>query len=171
MLSYFVAPLRRTVEALVSSDSPRQLAAGFTLGMVVGLMPKGNLIAISLCVLIFSLRINRGLALVAVVLFSCLGAAMDPFAHKVGLAVLNYAPMQACYASLFNMPLGPWLGFHNTVVMGAFCIGVYVSYPTYWATRKSSERLQPRLRALVRRYRIARLVFDVDTETEQRQAA
>jgi uncharacterized protein (TIGR03546 family) len=171
MLSSFVAPLRRTIEALVSSDSPRQLAAGFTLGMVVGLLPKGNLIAISLCVLVFSLRVNRGLALVAAVLFSALGTAMDPFAHKLGLIVLGYEPMQACYAAIYNMPLGPWLGFNNTVVMGLLCIGSYIAYPTYWASRTRSERLQPRAKALVHRYRLAGFVIDADTEIEPRQAA
>ena len=171
MLSYFVAPLRRTIEALVSSDSPRQLAAGFTLGMMIGILPKNNLIAMSLCVLIFSLRVNRGLALVAAVLFSCLGTSIDPFAHKVGLTVLNYEPMQACYAAVFNLPLGPWLSFNNTVVMGSLCIGLYLAYPTYWTSRVSCARLQPRTKALVHRYRIARMIFDVDSETEQRQAA
>jgi uncharacterized protein (TIGR03546 family) len=176
MLAYFVAPLRRTVEALVSSDSPRQLAAGFTLGMIVGLVPKGNLIAVSLCVLIFSLRVNRTLALAAAVLFSCLGAAIDPFAHKLGLTVLGYQPLEACYASVYNLPLGPWLGFNNSVVMGSLCIGLYLAYPAYWSSRTGCERLQPRATAWLNRSRMMRWLFDIEpleskTEAKQRQAA
>jgi hypothetical protein len=63
MFSYVAGPLRQAAMALVAGDWPRQLAAGFALGMVVGLVPRGNLIAVSLCVLLFSLRVNKGFEL------------------------------------------------------------------------------------------------------------
>jgi uncharacterized protein (DUF2062 family) len=65
MLSNVARPLRRAARALVAGDWSRQLAAGFALGMVVGLVPSGHLIAVSLCVLLFSLRVNKGLGLAA----------------------------------------------------------------------------------------------------------
>src|SRR5215467_8981886 len=126
MFSAIVRPLRQAIGALVASDSPRQLAAGLALGMVIGLVPKGNLIALSLCVLVFSLRVNTSLALVAAFAFSWAGSVLDPFAGKLGLQVLSIASMQATYASVFNLPLGPWLGFNNTVVMGSLLIGLYL---------------------------------------------
>ena len=135
MRSAIIAPLRKLVQALLVSSAPSQLAAGFTLGMVIGLMPKTNLIALSLCVLLFSLRCNKGLALVAAVLFSCAASWTDPFAHKLGLAVLRMEPLQASYASAFNLPLGPWLGFNNTVVSGSLLLGLYLAYPAYWVIR------------------------------------
>ncbi|MCI0334949.1 MAG: hypothetical protein L0228_17215 [Planctomycetes bacterium] len=61
MFSSIIALIRRIVHALVASNSPGQLATGFTLGMIIGLVPKSNLIALSLCVLLFSLRCNREL--------------------------------------------------------------------------------------------------------------
>ncbi|MCI0492161.1 MAG: TIGR03546 family protein [Planctomycetes bacterium] len=154
MFSYFIAPVRRVIEALVSSDSSRQLAAGFTLGMIVGLLPKGNLIAISLCVAIFALRVNTGFALVAATLFSWVGPAIDPFAHKLGGTVLTCQPMQACYASLWNAPLGSWSGFNNTVVMGSLCIGLYFAYPVYWACLTSCETTRPTAAAWANRFLI-----------------
>jgi uncharacterized protein (TIGR03546 family) len=135
MFSAIVAPLRRIVHALLADAAPSQLAAGFTLGMIVGLMPKGNLIALSLCVLLFSMRCNKGLALVAAVLFSCVATWADPFSHKLGLMVLSLKPLQASYASVLQLPLGPWMGFHNTVVTGSLIIGLYLAFPVYWVTR------------------------------------
>ena len=135
MRSAIVAPLRKVVHALVAAHSSSQLAAGFTLGMIVGLMPKGNLIALSLFVMLFSLRCNKGLALVAAVLFSCVATWTDPVAHKLGLAALSVEPFQASYASVFSLPLGPWLGFNNTVVTGSFLLGLYLAYPVYRLTR------------------------------------
>src|SRR5476651_1276880 len=81
MLSFVVRSLRTVIAALLAGDSPRQLAAGFAIGMVLGLVPKGNLIALSLCVLVFSLRVNTSLALVAAAAFSWAGAVLDPFAN------------------------------------------------------------------------------------------
>jgi uncharacterized protein (TIGR03546 family) len=136
MLSDIIAILRRIFRALVSSNAPGQLALGLTIGMMIGLVPKGNLIALSLCVLLFSMRCNKGLGLATAVACSFVGTWIDPFAHRVGMAVLNYEPMQASYASVFNLPLGPWLGFNNSVVTGSLIIGVYLAYPVYWITRR-----------------------------------
>jgi uncharacterized protein (TIGR03546 family) len=139
MLSETVAPTiatsRKFCRALLASNAPEQLALGFTIGMVIGLVPKGNLIALSLCVLLFSMRCNKGLGLAAAVAFSFVGAWTDPFAHRLGLAALSFEPLQAKCASIFHVPLGPWLGLNNTVVTGSLLIGLYVAYPVYWITR------------------------------------
>lgn len=135
MLSNAVAPLRKFCRTLLASHAPEQLALGFTIGMVIGLMPKGNLIALSLCVLLFSMRCNKGLGIAVAVVFSFVGTWTDPFAHRLGLAALNFEPIQATYASVFKLPLGPWLGFNNTVVTGSLLMSLYLAYPVYWVTR------------------------------------
>ncbi len=135
MLASWIALSRKVIHALVANGTPTQLAAGFTIGMVVGLMPKGNLIALSLCVLLFSLRVNKGLSLIAVVLFSWISPACDPLTHKLGASVLGSQSLQTCYASIFNLPLGPWIGFDNTVVTGSLLLGMYLAYPAYWLSR------------------------------------
>lgn len=132
MFSAIVAPFRRIAQALMASNSPSELAAGVTLGMVIGLVPKSNLIALSLCVLLFSLRCNKGLALLAAFAFTCLAPWIDPFAHRLGQMVLTAPSLQANYASVFSLPLGPWIGFHNTVVAGSLLIGMYAAYPVHW---------------------------------------
>lgn len=144
MFSHVFRPFRRAVQALVAGDTPRQLAAGFALGMVLGLMPKGNLIAVTLCVLLFSLRTNAGLGLAAALLFSWVGTLADPFTHQLGTEVLRIDALQAGYASVYGMPLGPWLGFQNTVVMGSMLVGLYLVYPAYWTTYATSRWIQRR---------------------------
>jgi uncharacterized protein (TIGR03546 family) len=145
MLRAVIAPLRCTARSLVSSNSPDQLAAGFTLGMIIGVMPKSNLVALSLCVLIFSLRCNKGLALVSAAMFSCVAAWTDPFAHKLGLSVLSAPSLQANYASMFSLPVVPWLGFHNTVVCGSLLMGLYAAYPVHWLVKTLSAAIERRM--------------------------
>jgi uncharacterized protein (TIGR03546 family) len=141
--------LRRVTQLLLACNTPSELAAGFTLGMIIGFVPKGNLMALSLCVLLFSLRVNKGLALAAAVLFSCITGWIDPLAHKLGLAVLHIDSLQASYASLYNMPFGPWLSFNNTVATGSLLLGLYLAYPVFWASRAVISRLLPRITAEV----------------------
>jgi uncharacterized protein (TIGR03546 family) len=145
MFSHTIAMLRRIAGALLVSNAPGQLAAGFTIGMVIGLVPKGNLIALSLCVVLFSMRCNRAAGLIAAVLFSFVGPWTDPFAHRLGLVVLDLKPLQATYASIFSLPFGPWLGFNNTVVTGSLLMAVYIAYPVYWILRQifSAGRRSP----------------------------
>jgi uncharacterized protein (TIGR03546 family) len=170
MLSYVVRPLRIVTGASLAGDSPRQLAAGFALGMVLGLVPKGNLIAVSLGVLIFSLRVNTSLALLAAVAFSWVGSFLDPFAHRVGMQVLSIDSLQATYASVFNYPLGPWLGFNNTVVVGSLLIGIYFAYPAYWLSLVTCRRLQPRLIVWVEGHRRVSKALGVSAPTTRRAA-
>src|SRR5438105_1360138 len=127
MLSATIVGMRRVARALMASNAPGQLAAGFTIGIMIGLVPKGNLIALSLCVLLFSIRCNKGIGLLAAIGFSFVTPLTDPFAHRLGMAALELRPLQAAYASLFNLPLGPWLGFNNTVVAGSLLLGVYLA--------------------------------------------
>jgi hypothetical protein len=56
MFSAIARPIRVTLTALVATESSSQLAAGFALGLVIAIAPQGNLIALSLGVLLFSLR-------------------------------------------------------------------------------------------------------------------
>jgi hypothetical protein len=66
MLSAIVAPLRRVLTALITVDSMMQPIAGFAIGLIIALAPNGNFIALSMCVLLFSLRCNVRVALEAV---------------------------------------------------------------------------------------------------------
>jgi uncharacterized protein (TIGR03546 family) len=143
MISDSLDAMRKLAHSLVASTSPNQLAASFTLGAIIGIVPKGNLIALALCVILFSLRCNKVAGVVAAIAFSYVGHWIDPFSHKLGLAVLSIHPLQGVYSSAFNLPLGPWLGFNNTVVMGSLLLGLYVAYPVFWLSRQVIVWLRP----------------------------
>src|SRR5947207_6969406 len=112
MMAAAVSASRRFCRALLASNAPEQLAAGFTIGMVIELVPKGNLIALSLCVLLFSMRCNKTTGLLAALLISFATPLTDNFARRLGSMVLGIKPLQATYAGIFNLPFGPCLGFN-----------------------------------------------------------
>jgi uncharacterized protein (TIGR03546 family) len=171
MLAEIVAPVRRVLNALLACRTPPELAAGFTLGMIIGLVPKGNLIALSLCVLLFSLRVNKGLGVASAVMFSCLATSIDSFAHKLGLIVLSAESLQVVYASAFNMPLAAWLGLHNTVTCGTLLVGVYISYPVYFVIRTLAARFEQQIAIWTSEGLEADSFADQDTISQPRIAA
>ena len=156
MLSFVLRPLRQLVQAMVANDSPRQMAGGFVLGMWMGLLPLGNLAAATIALLLFGLRVNKPAGLMAAGVFSLVGFAIDPFAHHVGALVLVWEPARPLHAWFYNLPLGPWLGLNNTVVVGQLAIGLYLAYPAYWLASQYARRLQPRLENWLKRSRAVR---------------
>lgn len=156
MLSFLIRPIRMGVQALLASDSSQQIAWGFALGMMVGLTPKGTLIAISLGVLLFALRVNLSAGLMAAGLFSIVGASLDGFAHRIGSLVLTWPAVRPLLAWIYQLPLGPFMGLNNTVVVGQLLIGLYCLYPAYCVGWVIAERYRPRIERSLARYKIIR---------------
>lgn len=156
MLNWLLRPVRLVAQALVGNDSPRQTAWGFALGMIVGLMPKGTLLAIALAMLVCAVRVNRAAALLAIGVFSFLGWALDDTAHRLGAIVLLWEPARSTFTALYDMPFGPWIGFNNTVVMGQLLIGLYLFYPAYRVAYLVGEHVQPRITKYLMRYKVIR---------------
>lgn len=169
-MSFLLTPLRQFAGAVLGNDSPRQLAAGATLGMMLGLVPKGNLIAVALGMLLFGLKVNRSAGLVAAVLFSAIGAFTDGFTHRIGKDVLETAWLHGLFVAIYEMPLGPWIGFNNTVVMGSLLLAIYLSYPCYWFSAFLFEALQPKVAAYLRRYRVTRVLLGLQLTAKWQEA-
>lgn len=132
MLLWIFRLVKSVRRALLSQDTPRQLAWGIALGLLLGLIPKGNLLAISVAVMILSLTANHALAIATAALVMLSGTWIDPLSHRVGVAVLENGPMRNAITSLYRMPLGPWFSLNNTVVVGGFTIGLAALLPVYF---------------------------------------
>ncbi|MCH2595215.1 MAG: TIGR03546 family protein [Pirellulales bacterium] len=156
MTTLLMRPLRHLVQGLVANDSPRQVATGFTLGMLIGLIPKGNLIILVLTLLLCALRVNKPAGLMAAACFSLVGLFFDPFTHQLGALVLVHETIRPLHRWLYELPLGPWLGMNNTVVVGQLLIGIYLVFPTYWLTNRFVCKVQPRMTKWLLRYKVIR---------------
>jgi uncharacterized protein (TIGR03546 family) len=156
MFNLLLRPVRILAQALIGNDTPRQSAWGFTLGMMVGLLPKGNLIAIALAMLLCGTKVNRAAGLLGVGLFSYAGWALDDFAHRLGAIVITWQPLEPTLAWLYEQPLGPFVGLNNTVVMGQLLIGLYLFYPTYRASHAMATYVRPRVHDYLMKYRVIR---------------
>jgi uncharacterized protein (TIGR03546 family) len=162
MVFYVIRLCRKSLQALTTEGSPRHLALGFALGMVIGLVPKGNLIAGTLAILLLSLHTNLVSAAVATGLFTLVGSWLDPVAHRIGWLVLTKESWQPYWARFFEWPLVPWTGLNNTVVVGTFLLGVGLFYPAYHLSWLLFERHRKHLLSCAEKINASKMLEHAD---------
>lgn len=162
MIGWLIAPLRRLAAVLLANDSDRQIAAGAAIGVVLGLALPWTLVALGATLALLAFRVNRAAGFGVASLVAAITPWIDPVTHLLGERVLLAPSLQEHFAAAYDAPLGPWIGFHNTVGCGSLLLGVYLAYPVYLAVRTASERLRPAAVRLLLRYRVARILLGAD---------
>ena len=168
MVSWVVRLLRNIMSVFTAAASSRQMAFGVALGAMIGLVPKGNLTAAMLGVLLLTLQVNLAAGTVAAVLFSWVGAWTDPLAHSVGSTILTHPSVQSIGAYLYDLPFLPWTALNNTVVLGSLVLGLVLFYPVYWLSFMLFEKYRDRVVSRLRQGRLDVAVEKVEPATQWR---
>ncbi len=124
----------RLVEAVVGRIEPAQLAWGAAFGVLLGVVPHVNLLAIGLIGLVLCLRLNHGMALAVAVGTALFAAQLDPLTDPLGRWALTQPSLAGPIADLWQLPFVPWTDLNNTVVIGSFLLGVAALLPTFLLT-------------------------------------
>ena len=162
MFYLFLKPFRLVGKALLSESSPRQLAAGFAMGMVVGLVPKGNLIAVVLMMILAASKVNVGIGMISAMIFSWVGTFTDAYTHKVGLWLLEMPMLQSFWTAAYNKPIVPWTAFNNTVVLGSLVCGLIALWPVYFLSCPIWERYTDSVVARMKKYKLLKVLFGAE---------
>lgn len=158
MLAWMLRPLATLVTAILEEESPRVLAASLAFGLLIGFIPKDNLLAPLLGVLLLALRFNLTLATASAAFFSGVAAMLDPIADALGRAVLTHPMLSPLWAWLYEIPLLPWTRFNNTVVMGSLLLALGLACPLYLAAHELVVRYRPLVAAWFQQYHVDRLL-------------
>ncbi|MGE5558604.1 MAG: TIGR03546 family protein [Bacillota bacterium] len=151
---FWIKTLRSILSILQSEISPRQIAGGFAMGAVIGLVPSPFL-KILFFLLVLVLKINIGAALLSVPFFTLAGLATDLPAHWIGHTVLVRAGfLSGLWTFLYNIPVVPYTGFNNTVVMGNFILSLILFPPVYFGAIRFVLYYRARLRQKVEKWKI-----------------
>ena len=164
----FLHPFRYIYKLFTKDDSPKQLAFGVALGLAIGLIPKGNLVAAALTILLFAFRTNLGAGLLTVCAVSSFSVRLDPLLDGIGTRLLGNATVYAWMAKLYELPLVPWTALNNTVVMGGVILGAALFYPAYHLSEMLFDRFYEDAKAaVVRRLKRQKPSGEVPTTTER----
>ena len=156
---FMLRPFRLFFKALVVDATPGQMAMGLALGVLVGLVPKGNLLAIGLMMLMCSLRVNLGVGLATVFATSWIGVLLDPISHRIGEFLLKNESLRPLWEEMYDTMLLPWTDFNNTVVLGSFSMGAAAFVPLYFLSKPVFGVLTPRLVTWAQRFRLVSLLW------------
>jgi len=128
----WISPVRYLLNLVRGERTRHQLALGFALGIAIGLLPKGNLTAMSMTALLLGTRVNTGVGLLTALCVSCLAHQLDPLLGTVGRTILLQERWQGTFSAWYELSLVPWFGLHNTVVLGALVFGSVAFLPAYF---------------------------------------
>ncbi len=133
---FWLKILKDLISILREGQTPRQIAWGFALGIIVGLSPVFTIQGVIVWILILVLDVNSGAAAISFVLFKFIAYLLDPLFHTFGFFILTQIEtLYGSYTTFYNMPLSPLTRFNNTVVMGSFISALILMIPGYFAMR------------------------------------
>ncbi|MEZ6061649.1 MAG: TIGR03546 family protein [Planctomycetaceae bacterium] len=155
-------PLRLALKALLAQSSPRQMSLGLALGVLVGLVPKGNLLAVFLGVFLAATRVNLGIAAAAIVAVTFASTLLDPLSDRLGSWLLTMPALQNVWTQLYNAPVMPWTAFNNSVVLGSFVIGLLAVYPVHRCSRPVFEKYSKVVGPWARRFWLTRVLLGAE---------
>lgn len=159
---FFLKPIRLFFKALTTDNTPKQMALGLALGIAIGLVPKGNLIAIVLMVILGALRVNLGVGILTAFCISWLGIWLDPLTHQLGSFLLQHHKLRPFWTEAYNLPVVPWTKFNNTVVLGSTCAGMMLLLPVYWLSTPLFAKYTPNWADRLQRYKIVQVLWGTE---------
>lgn len=119
------------MDTLTGKIGPQEIALAFAFGILLGLIPKSNLLIVLIAILFFFSRANFAIGIVVTIIVSLIAPWLYPFSHKIGLEILTSPFGQDWGGRLFQIPLVPWTMLDNTVVLGTFLIGLVQFVPVF----------------------------------------
>ena len=155
-------PLRMLFKALVIESTPTQMSYGLALGVMMGLVPKGNLLAVVLGFLVAATRVNLAVAAFAAVAVTFASTWLDSTFDKVGIYVLGMPSLQGFWESAYDTPMMPWTDFNNSIVMGSFLCGLMMIWPVHRISRPVFEKYTESLARHIRHWRITKILLGAE---------
>ncbi len=147
----FLKAIVKLVAALNSNKGVGEVAAGVAFGLLLALVPAGNLLWAALVLATWFLKVNFAVEMLVAAVLKLAAPLFDPLLDSLGAAVLTLPPLQGLFTALYNVPLVPLTRFNNTVVMGGLLAGIALWVPAYLVSRMLvrlyREKAKPRIEA------------------------
>ena len=121
--------------ALNANVNPGEIAHAFSCGILLGLMPKDNLLWWLVFVFVLFIRINKPMYLIMVLIASTFAPVVDGIFDTVGYAFLTIPSLSGFFGTLLEIPFVGFTKFNNSVVMGSLLCGLVIYVPMYFLGR------------------------------------
>jgi len=96
--------LRNLFKVLNDDIAPKQVAAGFAFGIILGLTPFFSPHNILVLLLICIIRVNVSSVILSMAVFKLFGLLVDPVSHQLGYMLLvDFGFLNGLWTLLYNM--------------------------------------------------------------------
>jgi uncharacterized protein (TIGR03546 family) len=126
-----VKQIAKLISALNSNLGRDQIAAGFSWGVLLGLIPAGNIFWIALFVVSFFFKHHHPSKGLILALLKIASPLLAPQVDVVGWQILYIEALQPLFTTMYNMPFVPLTRFNNTLVAGGLVCGLVLWLPVY----------------------------------------
>jgi uncharacterized protein (TIGR03546 family) len=122
----------KILKILRSNESPNQIAAGFILGMILGITPFFSLINALIIFVIIIINVNISAAILAYAVFTAVVYLGDPLLNSLGYWLLvNVAFLKPLWTFFYHAPIIPYSSYNNTVYLGSLLVGILLIWPVF----------------------------------------
>ncbi len=142
--------IRKFFRGLAGAESPTQIALGFGLGLMLGLVPFASGFAIALIAAIFIFKISFPFAFgVMAIAQICRASFLGDLCGATGYWALESLPLEGFWAWVLNLPVIGLLSLDRYVVMGGALIGTAAGaalfFPVRWGVGRYRDVVVARL--------------------------
>ncbi len=146
--------LARIIAALNANRREGEIAWAVVLGLALALVPVGNFVWLVLFLIAFLAKVNLGIALLVFGVGTPLALLVDSLLDTLGYGILTAEGLQDFFSRAYNAPFGPFLGIHNTSVVGGLVVSAVLAVPVYYLGRMLVRYYRDTLRAKIAESRI-----------------
>ncbi|HUP77498.1 MAG TPA: DUF2062 domain-containing protein, partial [Pirellula sp.] len=136
----------RIIAILAKNRNPNHLAWGIAIGIMLGLIPKDNLVVLSLVVVLACIRVNQLVTGCTAVSLSFLAGWFYPLTTYFGSLLLSQPRIANGIFYLYHFPMLSWTRLENALVIGGIGLGLAAILPAYavcrWSKFKARQKLQ-----------------------------
>ncbi len=151
--------ISKLIKALRSGESPKQIAAGFAMGILIGIMPSWTLQGVVLLIVLIIFKVNMAAGMLGILLANLFAYPLDPLFHRLGYYVLTgITALHGLWVNLYNLPIAPLTRYNNTVVMGSFLSGLLLIFPVYFGMKEFVVLYRSRIEERIKQWRIVQMI-------------
>ena len=142
--------IRGFFKGLAGAESPTQIALGFWLGLMLGLVPFSSGMGIALLLVILMFKVSFPFAFAAMAIAKlCRVTVLLNTSAQVGYGTLESRSLESLWTSALNLPGLALLNLDSYTVMGGALIGLGAGavcfFPIRWAVKRYREAVVARL--------------------------
>ena len=151
--------LAKLIKILRSAASPNQIAAGFVIGMFMGLTPFWTFHNMILIVILIIVNINIATAMFSFVLFSAIAYMVDPLFHRIGYFLLvDLNSLKDLWTYLYNFPIIALSKYNNTVVIGSLAVAILLAFPIFFLVKSGIKFYRENIDQKMEKWKIVQVM-------------